>query len=261
MSFFNIVPPFQASSGPLYVQLERILRSAILDGRLSDSDALPPERDMAEQYGVSRLTVRKALSDLQSEGLLTRRRGCGTFVSAKPRVEGNLSAFQEDLVTSGQGTHSVWLERGIDRVTPDESMTLGVAPGTQVYRFRRLRFKETRPVAIEHSVLLLSCLTTEAAVEGSIYAAMHKSGNGPVRALQRIRAVLLQGNDAHMLDVAPQSAGLFMERRGFLADGRTAEVTHAWFRGDAADLIAEVSVQEPMRPNHPGTDISFAIAV
>jgi GntR family transcriptional regulator len=81
MSFFSVIPALTAHHGPLYIQLERILREAILDGTLSQSEPLPTERELADRYNISRITVRKALNDLQREGLLTRRRGAGTFVA------------------------------------------------------------------------------------------------------------------------------------------------------------------------------------
>jgi GntR family transcriptional regulator len=131
-------------------------------------------------------------------------------------------------------------------------MALGVSPETPVYRLSRLRFKGAMPVAIENTVVLVACLASESVIEESIYSAMQKSGRGPVRALQRLRAVSLDGNHAERLEVRPGSPGLFMERRGYLKTGQTAEVTRAWYRGDASDLISEVSV-----PNHlPETQIS-----
>ena len=85
------------SNLPLYQQLQRALREAIDRRILEPNDALPPERDLAEEFGVSRITVRKAIDGLVTEGLLVRRQGSGTFVAA--RVEKNFS--QADLVLGG----------------------------------------------------------------------------------------------------------------------------------------------------------------
>ena len=68
---------------PLYRQLQKVLREAIANHVLGPNDALPAERDFAEELGVSRITVRKALDGLVSEGLLVRRQGAGTFVAAR----------------------------------------------------------------------------------------------------------------------------------------------------------------------------------
>lgn len=68
---------------PLYRQLQRALREAIQKKVLAPDDALPAERDMADEFNISRITVRKALDGLVSEGLLTRRQGAGTFVATQ----------------------------------------------------------------------------------------------------------------------------------------------------------------------------------
>ncbi|MFX8743315.1 GntR family transcriptional regulator, partial [Acinetobacter baumannii] len=75
----------KTSPTPLYIRMQDALRDAIRTGRLKPQDALPGERDMAETLGVSRVTVRKALSGLIDEGLLSQRQGSGTFVAQAPR--------------------------------------------------------------------------------------------------------------------------------------------------------------------------------
>ena len=84
-----LTPLNEQSSQPLYQQLQRSLREAIQKRVLGPEDALPAERDLAEELEVSRITVRKAIDGLVQEGLLTRRHGSGTFVCA--RVEKNFS--------------------------------------------------------------------------------------------------------------------------------------------------------------------------
>src|SRR6478752_516431 len=84
---------------PLYLKLQRAIRGAIDGGKMRAEEALPAERELATQLNVSRITVRKALDGLVSDGLLIRRQGAGTFVAA--RVEKNfskLSSFTEDMI-------------------------------------------------------------------------------------------------------------------------------------------------------------------
>lgn len=243
MSFFSAIPRLEDQRGPLYIQLERLLRDAILNGSLPDNEPLPPERNLAESCGVSRLTVRKALTDLQQEGLVVRRRGSGTFVSNRAGLSyKGMPLFREDLIPSGQDMRSTWLSRTVDKVSADETMILGIAPGTQIYRLQRLRCNSNGPVMVEHSVVLRHCLPSELLAEESLYRAMAHHGYGPSRALQRLRAVALEAEYAALLDVPAGTPGLFTERRGFLSDGRTVELTKTWHRSDFADLIGEVSV-------------------
>lgn len=231
-------------AGPLYRQLHRALRMAITDNRLSADEALPPERDMALELGVSRITVRKALDALVDEGLVTRRQGAGTFVAA--RVEksfSKLSSFSEDMHSRGRVPRSVWLRRSDGAVTPEESMILGLSPGTPVYRFHRIRFADDLPMALEYSTIPASCLPNNEAVEDSLYEALQREGQRPVRALQRLRAVLFTVTQAELLGLMVGSPGLLIERRGFLRDGRPVEFTQSYYRGDAYDFVAELNIE------------------
>jgi GntR family transcriptional regulator len=82
MSFSDIVGKLTPGDpAPLYIQLQTILREAITRRVLPPNSAILPERELAEEYKVSRITVRKALEGLAEEGLLTRRRGAGSFVA------------------------------------------------------------------------------------------------------------------------------------------------------------------------------------
>jgi len=233
----------ESSSLPLYQQLQRALRRAIESRVLAPNDALPPERDLASDFSVSRITVRKAIDGLVNEGMLVRRQGSGTFVRA--RVEKNfskLTSFSEDMRARGRNPRSVWLRKSTGTVTPEEALTLRASPGTPVYRFHRIRFADDAPMALEYATILASCLPSVDAVESSLYVALERAGNRPVRALQRLRAVLFSTEQAELLQVKERDAGLLVERVGFLSDGRAAEFTQSYFRGDIYDFVAELSI-------------------
>ena len=78
-------------------------------------------------------------------------------------------------------------------------------------------------------------------METSLYEALEKQGMRPVRALQRLRAVLFNAEQAALIGVAEKAAGLLIERRGFLKDGRPVEFTQSYYRGDAYDFVAELN--------------------
>jgi len=233
----------ESSSLPLYQQLQRALRQAIERRVLGPDDALPAERDLATEFSVSRITVRKAIDGLVSEGLLVRRQGSGTFVTA--RVEKNfskLTSFSEDMRARGRTPRSVWLQRSAGTVSPEEALTLRSSPGTPVFRFHRIRFANDSPMSLEYATVLASSLPSLEAVESSLYEALERAGNRPVRALQRLRAVLLTGDQAELLQAKERDAGLLVERLGFLQDGRAAEFTQSYYRGDTYDFVAELSI-------------------
>ena len=229
------------AAAPLYLQLQRVLRSAIENHVLAPDEALPAERDLADAYKVSRVTVRKALDGLVQARLLTRRQGAGTFVAA--RVEKNfatISSFTEDMLSRGRQPHSEWLSRSEGTVMPEEALALGLSPGTPVYRLSRIRYADGDSMAIEHATVPKDSLESLESVGDSRYDSLGDAR--PVRVLQRLRAVLFTPEQAGLLGIEEGCAGLEIERRGFAADGRTVELTKSYYRGDAYDFVAELSV-------------------
>src|ERR1044072_9240208 len=192
----------EEDTAPLYQQLQRVLRSAIERQVLSPDEALPPERDLAAAYNVSRVTVRKALDGLVDARLLTRRQGAGTFVAA--RVEKNfatISSFTEDMRSRGRVPHSEWLPRTEGTVTPEEAMALGLSPGSPVYRFIRIRYADTVSMALEQATVPASSLPSPEAVTDSLYDAL--GADRPVRVIQRLRAVLFTDEQSELLQIGP----------------------------------------------------------
>lgn len=232
----------RSSPTPLYQQLRRSLRQAIEQDVLAPDDALPAERDIAVDFGVSRITVRKAIDGLVDEGLLDRRHGAGTFVAA--RIQKNmaaLSSFSEDIASRGWPSRSEWLGRKEVLVTPSESLAMGLSPGTSVYHFDRIRFAADMPLAIEHAIVPSSCLPSIDVVGTSLYEALDAVNCRPTRALQRLQAIAFDEEKAELLGVKPGDPGLSIERRGFLADGRLVEITRSYYRGDAYDFVVELA--------------------
>ncbi len=244
MSLSAVADPLDRSNRtPLYQQLRRSLRNAIEQNVLALDDVLPAERDIAVEFGVSRITVRKAIDGLVEEGLLDRRHGAGTFVAS--RIQKNiatLSSFSEDIASRGWQAHSEWLSRTESQVTPSESLALGLPPGMAVYRLDRIRHADDMPLAIERAIVPAWCLPSIDAVDTSLYAALELTNRRPTKALQRLQAIAFDEEQARLLGVSAGDPGLFIERRGFLDDGRLVEATKSYYRGDAYDFVAELGV-------------------
>jgi GntR family transcriptional regulator len=247
---------------PLYLRLQHTIREAVDNGVLHDMDPLPGEREMAEMLGISRVTVRKALADLVSEGVLVQRRGSGTFVAAqRGRIEqplSRLTSFTQDMQLRGLKAESQWLERSVALPTPQEAMVLGLSPGAEVCRLHRLRTADGVPMAIELAVVPRQFLPDPQIVGASLYAALDELGARPVRALQRLHAISLPDYEAGLLQMPVGSATLFIERVSYLPDGRTVEFTQSHYRGDTYDFVAELYVapasQPPARRDAADTD-------
>ncbi|MBP6901234.1 MAG: GntR family transcriptional regulator [Burkholderiaceae bacterium] len=227
---------------PLYLQLQQALRRAIEQRMLGPETALPPERQLAADLGVSRITVRKAIDGLAEDGLLERRQGAGNFVCT--RIDKNfakLTSFSEDMRARGRTPSSVWLKRSEGTVSPEEALKLALSPGTTVFRFQRLRLADGHPMALELCTLAAWTLPSLEAVDNSLYEALDRAGHRPVRALQRLHALLLNDEQARLLEAKPRDAGLLVERLGYLADGRAVELSQSVYRGDTYDFVAELN--------------------
>jgi GntR family transcriptional regulator len=242
-SLAQLVGPLDSRGNlPLYQALQRALRTAIETRILRADDALPSERDLAAEFAVSRITVRKALAGLVADRLLVRRQGAGNFVSA--RIDKNfslLTSFSEDMRSRGRAPHSVWLKRQAGTVTPDEALALQLSPGTPVLRFNRIRCADDAPMALESATIVATALPSLESVGASLYEALERAGHRPVRALQRLRAVLLTAEQAQLLKTKTGDPGLLVERLGSLPDGRAIEFSQSVYRGDTYDFVAELS--------------------
>lgn len=245
----NILPTLNDGSiagGPLYVKLQRLIENAVLDGLLKPGDALPPERELAAIADISRVTVRKAVQGLVSDGLLIQRHGSGTFVAPRSaRVEQSLThltSFTEDMARRGMVVRSTWLDRGIYVPSPEEMVTLGLTSGERVSRISRLRVANDTPMAIERAALSVHVLPNPELVTLSLYAVLAASGNRPVRAIQRISAAILKENDAKLLEVPAGSASLNIERISYLDSGKVIEFTRSIYRADAYEFVAELKL-------------------
>jgi GntR family transcriptional regulator len=249
----DLYDPSALASGdalPLYLQLARHLRRNIVDGTLAETEALPSERDLAERFGVSRVTVRKALHELSREGLLSPRQGAGTFVSAPPHVEQRLSAltsFSEDMASRGLRSDSRWIARAVGVASSDEVLALGLTPGERVCRLHRLRLADGLPMAEELAVVPTRYLPHPGAVGASLYDALRERGFPPHRALQRLKAIQLSVERAALLEAPVGSPALYIERRTLLRDGAPLEFVRSHYRGDAYDFVVELSLSRPSR--------------
>ena len=126
---------------PLYYQLETILRKRILSGEFFPDAPLPSEELLGKEYEVSRITVRRALSVLEQEGLITRKRGKGTFVSEKamslepPR----LSGFIEDIISIGLKTKTKLIDISWVEATENVKEHLKLRKQDQTLRIEKVR--------------------------------------------------------------------------------------------------------------------------
>ncbi len=230
-----------ADSGlPLYRQLAHALADAIHAGFYQPDEALPSERVLAEQLGVSRVTSRSAIAQLVEQGLIVRRSGSGSYIAPRAeQVQSRMIDFSQQLHPRGYTPSSRWLDRSIAVAMADEQLSLGLAPGARVARLERLRMADDCVVAYEVSVFPQSVVPDPAAFEGSPHEHLDRMQLAPVRALQHIRAFNAQPQLAVRLGVPDRHAVLLITRIGYLGSGLAVELTHAYCRSDYYEFVAE----------------------
>jgi GntR family transcriptional regulator len=238
-------------SAPLYLRLKLLVQDALQAGELKPGDSVPSERDVADLLDVSRVTVRKAFTELVDEGVLVQRRGSGTYVREPMRpIEqplSRLTSFTEDMQLRGLRTEAHWLGRSSGLPTPEEALKLSLSPSEQVCRFHRLRRANGEPLAIELAVVPHRFIGDAMSVHHSLYDALEQNGFRPVRALQRLHATSLIGQEAEWLELPNGSPALFIERISYMADGRIVECTRSHYRGDRYDFLAELTLAPEAR--------------
>ena len=132
---------------PLYYQLDTIFRRKILSGEFAAGASLPSEDAIGEEYGVSRITVRQALSSLEKDGLIIRKRGKGTFVSAKPPIiePAKLTGSIEDLISIAMRSTTKIIDFSLTQVAKKVTDSLGLPERTEVVRIERVQSSKGSP--------------------------------------------------------------------------------------------------------------------
>ena len=143
--------PQQSSSPlPLYHQVYVTLRQRIQDGLYLPTEPMPTEQELIDQFKVSRITIRRAIDDLQAEGLVQRRRGRGTFVVPRKfssRLHANISGLLENLVNMGLKTQVDVIEFGYLPATADVREQLELPEKAVVQRSVRVRSFDSKPLS------------------------------------------------------------------------------------------------------------------
>jgi len=244
-NLIHYLRPSKDSSESLYKQLSKSLNNAIQEGLLKPGDALIPERDLALNLKMSRITVRKAIDQLVEIGLLIKRQGAGTVVTENVDlvVHKNLSSlnsFTADMKQRGLESFSRITLREEGKASAKEALILNLSEGDYAHRLNRVRYLVNEPLLYEIAVIPASIISITSAIDNSLYELLESKQMNPVTAKQNIHAIVADDNLADKLEVAPGSAVLFVERRGKDATGRVVEYTQSYYRGDRYDYVVEL---------------------
>lgn len=221
------ITPERSSPVPLQTQIARWLEQLIVSGSLGAGDRLPAEASLVERLGVSRVTVRLAMDDLVSRGLITRAHGKGSFVS---------TAMVRHDILSEQGFFDILLAKAVKpqvrllafepAVPPSDVAELfKLAPGQKAMKLDRLSLSAGRPVVFAANWLTPDATTLSAAdIEGKSTVAVHSQLRHPIASASNVISAGLAGATvARRLGIGARSAVLVLTRTRFDARGQVRE--------------------------------------
>ncbi len=233
---------------PLYHRVYVILLQKMSDGSFPSGESMPSEDELAESFGVSRVTIRKAMDRLEREGLVLRQRGRGTFPvpRAKQSQEAE-SRLMRNQISLAQKTKVTVLDYGFVRVPPQLVHALGSAPGADVLRIVRVRHDARSPIS--HTVCYLSAnvagLVPKRQISSlPISATLTAAGVKLTRFHERITATLADSDIARHLQVDVGTALIAMTRRVEGENGQVVELLQALYRPDRYEYRVEYSGDE-----------------
>jgi GntR family transcriptional regulator len=223
---------------PLYARLRDELRAGILDGRLQPHAKLPSESEMTAAYGVSRITVRQALGDLQKEGLIVRLQGKGAYV-AQPRASQQLQRLEglaEALAGGGQQIHSKRLAMKTVRAAAEVAAQLELVPRTEVHQLTTLRYLDRQPLSVNVSHFLPGIGERIARIDVSgrdlLEVLERDLGQRVERADVEIRAEAMPAREARLLQVEAGQPALRVHRVIRAVGGKPLQTEAAVYRAD-----------------------------
>jgi GntR family transcriptional regulator, N-acetylglucosamine utilization regulator len=241
---------FQLERGPipLHHQVFRDLKSALDAREWRPGDRMPTERELAERYGCSLITIRHALSELVREGRIERTRGRGTYV-LQPRIDRDIAgamSFSEEMQRRGLDPATRVVTGRIEPAGDAIAGSLGIAADAPVVYLERVRLGGGEPLLLEQARLPAERFPGLLAFDferRSLYDILsERYGTRIVRAREAVEPVVLRRREAELLDLPARSLALQIDGVAFAADGSAVEAARSFVRGDRTRYYLERDV-------------------
>ena len=226
---------------PLYVQLMEELETSIRNGVYKPGDKIMTEAEMAKEYGVSLITVRKAVGSLMEKGLVVRKQGKGTFVT-KPKYSRNmkkLQSFTEMCEQMGVKPGAQVLENRLIMADKKVADRLGIEPGSNVVYISRLRLADGEPVQVEKSYFPLkyAFLLEEDLNNGSMFECLKEKAGAKVASSEKmIELCRATAEGAALMDVKKGDYLLFVKSTAYDENGEPMYAGIQLINGDRFSL-------------------------
>jgi len=232
---------------PLWHQAEQALRALIADGTWPDGTQLPNEGKLSEILGVSRITIRHALRNIEESGLLRREHGRGTFVRTSTVTAGvrGLTSFTQEMADRGLVVGSRVLEMVELPASPEIASALEIPEGEAVVKVRRLRAGNNQPIGIQTAFMPAARVPGLIDIGGpvpSLYDLLKtRFGISPQVAREIYRVGTVSAEDAALLEVEAGSPAFIVQR--ITSDARGPfEYTVSTMRGDRYEIRSRLQL-------------------
>lgn len=229
---------------PVYIQIHNEIRKEIESGKWTVGERIPSERQLSQDFDVSRMTLRQAIQTLVDEGILQRQVGSGTYV-ASSKVQEKMSgttSFTE--ITEGQGKKpsSKTVSYHVADPSISEMKKLKLQDGDQVLRMERIRYADKQPICFEVATIPVDIVNSlnKKDITSSLYKALEdKAGLKLGNATQTVSAILASEKIANFLNVKRGSAILRVRQVTTLDDERPFEYVRSQYAGDRFEFYLE----------------------
>jgi GntR family transcriptional regulator len=223
------------SSEHRFRQIARTVATQIANGEIARGSRLMSERDLGKHFNVSRVTIRRALLELQERGLLEAEGARGWFVTSALGEPNALMGFSEMARARGLKPQSRVLKAETRAATLDEAERLGIAPGAKLFDLERIRLLDDVAVAHERSRVVLELVPNLAQADFetvSLYDEFRKHDVIPHSADYILQAASADAREAELLDVAIGAPLLIATATAHMQSGKAMELSHSIFRSD-----------------------------
>ncbi|HHY64396.1 MAG TPA: GntR family transcriptional regulator [Clostridiaceae bacterium] len=232
---------------PVYSQLKAIIQNRIQSGEYAEGELIPSERDLAKDFGISRMTVRQALNQMVAEGMLVRERGKGTFVSRQKLQQRNISSFSETVRAKGMVPSTKVLYFKKERAGEEMADILGMSKDAQVYAFKRLRFADGIPVGLEQVYIpVYLCPDLESyQLEASLYQILSDKYGLKIDYMDNIiEASAATAEERKLLNISSSVPVLRITGVSYISGGRKFSYEKDIYRGDQYSYNVRIFLQK-----------------
>jgi GntR family transcriptional regulator len=253
--------PLALGPVPMHHQVYLDLRSSLDDATWKPGERVPTERQLARHYGVSLITVRRALAELAQQGRIERTRGRGTFV-LRPRLDRDIASrasFADEMQERGLDPETRLISARPQSALPTVASALRLESGSPTLYLERLRLAGGEPYLLEQVHLpaeRFPGLLASDLEHVSLYELLATRYDTPVvRAREALEPVLLRAREAALLGQRRRAAALLIEGIAYTTDDSPVEFGRTFVRGDRSRYYVEREVARPIRP-HPAEELA-----